>query len=205
METIMQLSSINNIPFKANLIYKDKKLDSGMLDAPSVSTFGLADTDIFIRRFSSMFNDNKYLSGEENYVNKISFTLDSSLFGRRNFKNIFMGVTPNCNLSSPIEEENYIYKFFTQENVVKNFENETLRHSLLDEINSAAVYNKQTADYTKRRSTDALDILEQRLDRVNCINSNLTPQRISELYNVARELNNQVALEGSTSIINRLA
>ena len=198
----MQLSSINNISFGANLFHGGRRIDSGMMDAPSVSTFGLADTDIFIRRFSSMYNS-ALLDDKESYVNKITFALDSPLFGRHNFKNVYMGITPNCNLSSPIEADNYIYNFYTRDGVVKKFEDDTLRYSLLEEIYNAAAYNKQSPN--NPRSTDALDILDSRLDRVNCINSNLTPQRISELYNIAREINNKVALEGSTSILNRWA
>ena len=193
----MNIAPINNVSFKANLFYQGRPVTSGKLDDVDIATYGLADTDILVTKISStntgsVFSDN-------NYVNRITFSLNSPLYGKCNFENKYIGTTSDNPHSSNIETDNLLYGFFTSKKNVEKFENATLRKTLLQKINENAFLNKHSIN--KTHDTDALNILYKKLNEVDFIGAGITSKRIKELYSIARDVNNEVAIAGARQIL----
>lgn len=193
----MNISPINNTSFKANLYNRGREVRPNTPNEADISECGLKDTDIFVTNLSSE-NQTRFFD-KETYVNRVSFSLKSPLFGERNFNNIYAGITSYNPKRTNMETENFLNDLFTKENFVETFENQTLKQTLLQKINENSINNKNSAN--EARDVDALNILESRLDEVHAGNIGLSPQRVCELYNLSREVNNKVAYTGSKHLL----
>lgn len=191
-------SGFNSQTFKANLYYNNEQLNEYGFNYGNIADCGAKNTDIFVSGI------NVKQIGRDNYAS-INFTLSSPIFGYRTFKNTnrhnFGGRNPNDNI---MDAEEFVHRSFASPgNTIEYFENKTLEQTLLKTINKNARANK--ISFSTDYETDAVKILDEILSGIDKEKEGLNEERIKELNNVAKEINKKVILEGSNSLLDKMA
>jgi hypothetical protein len=185
----------NNQSFKANLFYKRKDIKAGIFDTVDIAKCGAKSTDIFVSGID--VKDHGYY-----FNNRINFTLKSPIFGERTFNS--RGRETTYNPSDEMQSREFIYNNFASKgDPCKYFENLTLEKTLLNKINENAYNNRY--NYNSACETDAVKILDDILSKVDVEQEGLSDRRIKELYDIARDVNTDIAIQGTSNLLDKMA
>ncbi len=193
---IQKIGSCNNIQsFKANLFYKGQKIGATIFDYDNIAERGAKNTDILVSGIESKNN------GYE-HENRINFTLRSPIFGERTFN--VRGCDTIYNPNEKMESKKFVYDFFASiGDICKYYEDKTLEKTLLSKVNKNAKNNKH--NYNSACEIDAVKILNNMLSNIDVEQEGLSDKRIKELYGIARDVNTNIAIQGSSSLLDEIA
>ncbi len=84
---------------------------------------------------------------------------------------------------------------------LRELSDERLEEMLLEKVNKAAFFNMRYA--YPYRETNPIKLLSEILSDADVYECGLSNERLTELYNVARRLNDKIMLAGSKELIKR--
>lgn len=198
----MKISKITNenhrkYSFKANLYYKNEKIQKGFCDYEDIADYGNQNTDIFIKTVKSEKN-----SPRGGYNNSVTFEVNNPLLGNKKF---IAGNIHETNGSITENEhilKKELYRFFTNFLPIECYENNTLQETLLKKSYKAAKDNTYKNPEKGLKEVNPEKILENMLFEHNPEKLGFSEERIEDFRRIAKALNNKIVLTGSEKLLN---
>lgn len=181
----MNISPINNIrrpSFKASVSYENKLLSKKPACCKkNLRKCGSRNTIIDVLELKK--------SAPDEY--SMRFKLQSEAFGTKEHTTTFK-VKRNRNRDK--EDKTVIYKYFSDGKTVEKWENQTLRHQVIQRIRHASLRNKYSEE---SNCIDPIKIADEILDDEKRQHAQITDERLDSVHEAMKELQNDIAYVGT--------